>query len=203
MGGQPARSGTSALPRRVRLIAGLMGIALACSCGTAAVHASKRTSAPPAAAGVGAQLFSQSQRRPLPQIAGSTLSGQPLTLRSLTGRGVLVINVWASWCAPCRDESAVLAALAKSTTADAVRFVGIDEQDTPGAARKFVASTGTTYPQLTDPTGTNLNKLSLLPSMAIPSTLLVDKRGMMAARIVGPVTTAKLEKLITQVASES
>ena len=137
------------------------------------------------------------------QIAGSTLSGQPLTLRSLTGRGVLVINVWASWCAPCRDESAALAALAKSTTADAVRFVGIDEQDTPGAARKFVASTGTTYPQLTDPTGTNLNKLSLLPSMAIPSTLLVDKRGMMAARIVGPVTTAKLEKLITQVAGES
>jgi thiol-disulfide isomerase/thioredoxin len=203
MGGRLARSGTSALPRRVRVVGGLIGVALACSCGTAAVHASSRATPPPASVGVGGQLFSQSQRRPLPQIAGTTLSGQPLSLRSLTGHGVVVVNVWASWCAPCRDESAVLATIAKSTASDAVRFVGIDEQDTPSVARKFVASTGTTYPQLTDPTGTNLNKLSLLPSMAIPSTLLVDKRGMMAARIVGPVTTAKLEKLIAQVASES
>lgn len=123
-------------------------------------------------------------------------------LRSLTGHGVLVVNVWASWCAPCRDESAALATMAKAAN-DAVRFVGIDEQDTPGAARKFVASSGTTYPQLTDPTGTSLNKLTLLPSFAIPSTLLVDRHGMMAARIVGPVAAAKLEKLIAQVASES
>ena len=202
MGGRPARSGISALLRRVRLVAGIAGIALACSCGTAAVHGSNKSTPTTASTGIGVQLFPPAQRRPLPQIAGTTLAGQALTLRSLTGQGVLVVNVWASWCAPCRDESAVLAAIAKSAAA-AVRFVGIDEQDTPGAARTFVASTGTTYPQLTDPTGTSLNKLSLLPSFAIPSTLVVDRHGMMAARIVGPVTAAKLEKLIAQVASES
>jgi thiol-disulfide isomerase/thioredoxin len=168
----------------------------------ATVQAAKPTTTTPAI-GVGAQLFPAAQRHPLPSIVGTTLSGQSLTLRSLTGRGVLVVNVWASWCEPCRDESAALATLANTLGRSHVSFVGIDEQDTSAAARRFVASTGMTYPQLTDPTGTALTKLSLLPSFGIPSTLLVDRQSMMAARIVGPVTAQKLQKLIAEVAVES
>ncbi len=124
-------------------------------------------------------------------------------MRSLIGRSVLVLNVWASWCANCRDEAAVLATAARAAGPGGARFIGIDEQDEAAAARKFVAAAGTGYPQLADPTGSVLNRLSLLPRSGIPSTLLVDRHGNMAARIVGPVTGPQLEKLITQVGAET
>ncbi|MDT4924857.1 MAG: hypothetical protein QOG01_2570 [Pseudonocardiales bacterium] len=146
-----------------------------------------------------AQLFPLAQRQPLPTIAGHTLSGRPISLRDLTGRGVLVINVWASWCENCRDESAALAQLSRSLSARSVAFVGIDEQDTTSAARAFAASSGTSYPHMVDPDGTALRKLLLLPSLGIPSTLLVDQHGMMAARVIGPTTASQLQALIDKV----
>jgi peroxiredoxin len=149
-----------------------------------------------------ARLFSVAQRQPLPAIKGHTLSGRPINLRDLTGRGVLVINVWASWCENCRDESAALAQLSRSLSARSVAFVGIDEQDTTSGARTFVTSSGTTYPHLFDPDGKALRKLLLLPSLGIPSTLLVDQHGMMAARVIGPTTAPQLQRLINEVITE-
>jgi peroxiredoxin len=139
------------------------------------------------------------QRQPLPAITGHTLSGRPISLRDLTGRGVLVINVWASWCETCRAESAALARLSRSLVARSVAFVGVDEQDTTSAARTFVASRGITYPHLVDPDGIALRKLLLLPSSGIPSTLLVDQHGMMAARVIGTTTAPQLQRLINEV----
>jgi peroxiredoxin len=152
---------------------------------------------------LGAQLFPVGDRQQLPPIAGKTLTGANLALRSFAGRSVLVLNVWASWCANCRDESAALAKLSHSFGPATASFVGIDEQDVASAARRFVTSTGTGYPQLADPDGTTLNRLTLLPSSGIPSTLVVDRQGNMAARIVGPVTAPQLQKLIGVVAAES
>ena len=120
----------------------------------------------------------------------------------MVGRGVLVINVWASWCETCRDESAALAKLAKDDSSDTA-FVGIDEQDNAKAARAFVASTGMNYPQLSDPQGRTLSKLSTLPNFGIPSTLVVDPQGRMAARIIGAVSGPQLQRLIDQVRAES
>lgn len=152
---------------------------------------------------LGAQLFPQGKRQQLPPIAGKTLTGSSLALRSYAGHSVLVLNVWASWCANCRDESAALAELSRTLHPAKASFVGIDEQDVASAARRFVASTGTGYPQLSDSDGTALNRLTLLPSSGIPSTLVVDRQGNMAARIVGPVTAPQLQKLIDVVSAES
>lgn len=152
---------------------------------------------------LGAKIFPAAQLDRLPAIVGKTLSGTALALSSLTGHGVVVINVWASWCAVCRDESRALAALATNLRDQGVSFVGLNEHDTADAARTFVRSTGTTYPHLVDPEGAVLSKLRMLPSYGIPSTLVVDRRGMMAARIIGATTGPQLQHVIAQVQRES
>ena len=179
-------------------IAAVLVTFLGVGCAAPAPHASgQRQSSMP----IGAQLFPVSERRPLPEISGTGLAGQRLSLRSLVGRGVLVINVWAAWCVNCREESKALAGLAAELGPQSVQFVVIDEQDVATKARSFAASTGMTYAQLTDESGGVLDKLTLLPNNGIPSTLLVDRHGMMAARIIGPVTATGLRGLVKEVAA--
>ena len=132
----------------------------------------------------------------MPEFTASTLDGRSLSVRDLTGSGVVVINVWASWCTSCRAESAAIAAVAAEMRGQPVQFLGIDEQDSASSARRFLAASGTTYPQLSDPEGDVLHALSLLPETGIPSTLLLDPRGRMAARVIGPVTGDELRDLI-------
>ena len=187
-------------PRRLRLARGCVCLALGfltgCSAGTAATAPTTAAADAP-----GATVFSAADRRPVPDVSGTTLDGAALRLRDLVGGSVVVVNVWASWCTSCRAESAVLAAAARDLAG--VRFVGIDEADSAPEARSFVAASGTTYPQLTDPDGALLQQLTVLPSSGIPSTLLVDAHGRMAARVVGPVTGPGLRRLISALEKEA
>jgi thiol-disulfide isomerase/thioredoxin len=182
------------------LVAGslLVGTVLA-GCGAAGAG---RPAATPAGS-PGTTVFPAAERRPLPEVTGRTLDGQALTLRDVAGSGVVVINVWASWCTSCRDESAALAAVATELRGQPVRFIGVDEQDPTASAQTFLASTGVSYPQLADPDGDVLAALSLLPRSGIPSTLLVDPGGRMAARVIGPVTHDGLRELIASLSQES
>lgn len=185
--------GARPLPLARAAVVLVLALLAGCSAGAAAPAS---TTAP----GVntpGATVFSAAERRPVPDVSGSTLDGQQLRLRDLAGGGVVVVNVWASWCTSCREESAVLAAAARDTAG--VRFVGIDEEDSAAAARSFVAASGTAYPQVVDADGAILQRLTLLPSTGIPSTLLLDGAGRMAARVVGPVTRPVLDRLIAAV----
>ena len=156
---------------------------------TAAAHVSA-SNAP------GTTVYRVTDRRPAPALTANTLDGRPLALRDLTGSGVVVINVWASWCTSCRAESAALAAVAQEMHGRPVQFLGIDEEDSVAAAHTFLAGSGATYPQISDPDGEVLHALSLLPQSGIPSTLLLDPRGRMAARVIGPVTEDDLRSLI-------
>ena len=151
---------------------------------------------------IGVTTYAPGQRPHIPDLSGPTLDGGNLSLSSLTGH-VVVVNAWASWCGPCRDESPALGRLAKQTAALGVRFVGIDEQDTPDSARSFAASAGTTYPHLIDQDGTMLSSIRLVPPAAIPSTLVLDRSGLVAARIIGPIDATSLESLLRAVASET
>lgn len=143
---------------------------------------------------MGVTSYAPDQRSAVPALGGTTLDGKHLALSQYAG-DVVVINVWASWCYPCRTESPVLARLAKSAGPH-VHFVGIDESDGHAAAAKFVASVGATYPELRDDDGSLLGRLRLLPTKGIPSTLVVDAGGRMAGRVIGPVTEAALTRLI-------
>ena len=109
----------------------------------------------------------------LPDVTLPALSGgSKLALRGL--KGPAVVNVWASWCGPCREELPRYAAFAKAY-AGKVDVVGIDFQDTqPQKARDLARSSGVTYPSYRDPDGRMLEVMRL---RAVPQVVLVDAQG--------------------------
>ncbi len=141
------------------------------------------------------------QRVPAPRITGQLLDGGTFDSTSLAGK-VVVYNVWGSWCAPCRKEAPALVQAA-GDTAGVAAFVGIDVRDLdPAPARAFVRAFGVTYPNLYDPDGRLLLLFGThLPPSAIPSTLVVDAEGRVAARILGETTAATLTGLVSDVAA--
>ena len=130
---------------------------------------------------------------------GPDLDGSGTVTTNHPGK-VTVINVWGSWCAPCRQEAPDLKA-ASAETEDTAVFVGLNigEAD-PAAARAFVRAFDVPYAHIYDPKGTQLVAFSgdLAPS-AIPSTLVIDPQGRTAARIVGVVTKTTLVQMIRDV----
>lgn len=109
----------------------------------------------------------------------------------------MVLNVWGSWCSPCRAEAPDLARVSRETYDSGVRFVGIDTRDTDDAARAFTRSFHITYPSIIDEQGELLLGFSgVIPISAVPSTVVIDRDGGVAARVVGRVDEATLRGLI-------
>jgi thiol-disulfide isomerase/thioredoxin len=137
-------------------------------------------------------VFAPAERRPAPAITGTTLDDKTWSLADQAGK-VVVLNVWGSWCSPCRKEAPDLVAAAKEL-GPSVQFVGLNTRDLDKApARKFAQEFGVTYPSIYDPSG----KLLLgfrgqISASAIPSTLVIDKNGKVAARVIGEVTKQTL-----------
>ena len=143
------------------------------------------------------------QRRPAPVATGPNLApgGGDVSTGAYPGR-VVVVNVWGSWCAPCRKEAPELVA-ASAQTADVAQFVGIDIRDyDPAPARAFVRAFAVPYPQMYDPQGAQLVKFTELPASGVPSTLFIDRRGRVAARIVGATTQTTLTQIVDDLAAE-
>lgn len=141
------------------------------------------------------------QRPAAPELTGKTLDGAAWSSSDAAGK-VIVYNVWGSWCAPCRAEAPELVAAAKATSDTAV-FVGLNTRDLDTAAPKaFVRAFGVPYANLYDPDGALLLKFSSqLPANAIPSTLVVDPSGKVAARVIGQVTQTTLVGLVNDLAA--
>ena len=131
-----------------------------------------------------------------PAISGMTLSGKNFTFTK--GR-VAVVNVWASWCSPCRAEEPTLSVLSQKY-AD-VQFIGILTRDNPVNAEAFNRKRGTPYPTLIDDS-ILIGFRKSLPANAIPTTVVIDRDGNVAARISGSVTVASLSNLIEEVSAE-
>jgi len=140
--------------------------------------------------------IAQSDRIAAPTISGMTLNG---TQFALTQGKVAVVNVWASWCSPCRAEEPTLSALAKKYVD--VQFVGILTRDNPVNAEAFTRTRKTPYPTLIDDS-ILIGFRKSLPANAIPTTVVLDKNGKVAARISGSVTVASLSQLIDEVSGE-
>jgi len=137
-----------------------------------------------------------SDRKIAPAITGMTLSGENYTYNK---DRVAVVNVWASWCSPCRAEAPTLVALANKYTD--VAFIGILTRDNPANAEAFERRFNIPYPTVIDDS-ILLGFKGSLPANAIPTTVILDKSGLVAARISGVVTVASLSKLIEKVAAE-
>ena len=147
--------------------------------------------------GDGATTFIKIEDRKIaPAITGLTLSGTNYTYLK---NKVAVVNVWASWCSPCRAEAPTLAALANKYTD--VEFIGILTRDNPANAEAFARRFKLPYPTLIDD-AILIGFKGSLPANAIPTTVILDKAGRVAARISGVVTVASLSKLIEKVSAE-
>ncbi len=147
-------------------------------------------------------LLAPAERVAAPEIAGTTLNGQQWSLAAQRGQ-VVVMNVWASWCAPCRAEAPTLERTFVARQPDGVTFVGLDVRDSPTAAKAFVAKYAITYPNLSDADGQlQLQFHDTLPPQSIPSTVFIDKQGRVAARILGAVDSVRLNGIIDDLVKE-
>jgi thiol-disulfide isomerase/thioredoxin len=149
---------------------------------------------------VGLSFIPSEDREPIPTIAGLDLDLEPIAFADYLGQ-VTVVNAWASWCAPCIEETPELAATQEATKDLGVQFLGLNVNDDLESAREF--ATAIPYRSIADPEGRLLALVPGIPPNGLPSTLIVDKNGKIAVRIIGPVTQEVLTALITEVVSES
>ena len=145
-------------------------------------------------------ILPEDQRLPAPVLTGTDLNGEQVDTSTWKGSPG-VINVWASWCAPCRAEAPELAAVAAKNPD--VNFLGLDTRDSEAPARAFVEKFGITYPNLPDPDGQLVLQFSQsLPPQAIPSTLLIDSQGRVAGRFLGAVQAGDLDAALQDLVAE-
>jgi thiol-disulfide isomerase/thioredoxin len=134
------------------------------------------------------------ENKPFPRLSGLTVSGGKLDTDSLAGR-VFVLNVWATWCDPCRREQPALQRLHERYGSE-VGFVGIDFRDDNAKAREWVRGFGVTYPSLSDPTGRFASDLAF---PFAPDTYVVDATGTIRFVIYGETDEQELSGVIDQV----
>ncbi len=146
----------------------------------------------------GQDFVEPANRREPPRMAGETLDGEQLDVASLRGRPV-VLNFWASWCAPCRAETDGLVTLAKDNPD--VAFVGVNEKDEPSSARAFVRTYAVTYPSIIDETGVLAAGWPI--SIGLPSTVVLDDQGRLAARFTGGVVPEELTAVLGRLRTEA
>lgn len=132
---------------------------------------------------------------PAPAIRGRTLDGETVSLSDYRGK-IVVVNLWASWCGPCRREQPELERVWRDFKGKAVQFLGIDVRDEAAGARAFRDEFGVTYPSLFDPSSEIAAKFKI---QVLPSTLLIDSNGKIAFRLSGRVDAPLLTRLIEQI----
>jgi len=128
---------------------------------------------------------------------GDPAPAPPLTLPRLDGNGTLglaayrgrpvVVNFWASWCGPCRDEAPLLERAWTSHGREGLVVLGVDANDFAGDARKFARAHGLTYPLLHDTHGSTLGHWGV---GNLPTTYFVDREGRVVDRVLGSIESA-------------
>jgi thiol-disulfide isomerase/thioredoxin len=153
-------------------------------------------------AGDGAITLVAPAKRPTPgPLSGTTIEGRPLDVAAYRGHAV-VLNVWGSWCPPCQKEAPDLEKAARELAPKGVRFLGINtrENGNKDAAAAFQRAYGITYPSLFDAGSDYLLALrGAVAANAIPSTVVLDPQGRIAARISGATTRATLVDVVDDV----
>lgn len=130
--------------------------------------------------------------RPAPAFDLQALDGGQVSLPALRGSPI-VLNFWASWCIPCRDEAPLLTAADAAYRAQGLRILGVVYQDSTENARAFMARYGQTYPGLLDPDGRTAIDYGVF---GIPETFFIDRSGVVRSRQVGALTEAELRRQI-------
>ena len=148
------------------------------------------------AVGMVSRSAKQIESGPAPQFSIPLFGGNTFSLAEQRGK-VVVVNFWASWCGPCRDEAPVLEQVWREYKDRGVVFVGVDYVDTESEALKFVHEFNITYPNGPD-VGTQVSHTYHI--QGVPETYFVGRDGQMYGNYIGPMDkptlTAKLEELL-------
>ena len=129
-----------------------------------------------------------------PEFDLPTTDGGTRSLASLRGQ-VVIVNFWASWCVPCREEAPLLDETAREFGDRGLRVLGVLYQDDPAAARAFEETYGLTYESVVDAAGRTAIDYGVF---AIPESFLVDREGVIRERQIGPYSRAQVDRLIAQ-----
>ena len=146
-------------------------------------------------------FVSATSRKPGPALSGTLLDGTPFDATSL-GSGPVVVNIWGSWCAPCKAEQPELERVHRETRSRGVAFLGINIRDSGRVApTRHVEEYDVTYPSLYDPSGRLLPRFKIAPK-TIPSTYVLDSSRRIAAYVYGAITEESLRDLVERVLAE-
>ncbi len=151
------------------------------------------------------ETYAAGERKAPDEFSGDTDQGGALSSADLTGE-VTVLNFWYASCPPCRAEAPDLQALAEQFEPDGVQFVGVNTRDEAGTASAFADTFGITYPSILDfrTASVQLAFSNTIPPNAVPTTLVLDREGRIAARILGQVTEPSiLETIIRDTVAET
>ena len=132
-------------------------------------------------------------------IAGAAADGTELSTAQLGG-DIVVVNAWASWCPPCIEELPFLAAAAEAYSDSGVTFLGLNSMDDPIAAASLLGSS--VYRSIDDRDGAILATIPGVPPRSLPSTVILDRQGRIAVRVIGPVKPGQLESAIDALLAE-
>lgn len=174
--------------RRLLVLAGLLSLALLAGCGSGV----EGTGDAGYTRGDGAiTVLPVADREEPGAVTGETLEGEKVSLASYDGQ-VVVLNVWGSWCPPCRKEAPFLAEAARELEDDGVVFLGINTRDNSrDNALAFQRAQDLPYTSIYDPDGRTLLAFrGTLPPNSIPSTVVIDREGRVAASVIGEVSSA-------------
>ena len=147
------------------------------------------------------QVVPPSDRADAPSFDGELLDGTPFRSTELAG-DVSVINFWGSWCAPCRVETPDLQAVYEAVRDDGVQFLGVDVKDERQLASAFMSNVGAEYPSLFDPRGEVALAFRGFPANVVPSTILLDSEGRVAAVYTGAIARDDLRAALTVLVGE-
>ena len=147
------------------------------------------------------EVIPEGQRQSAPAFGGQLLDGTEFSSSELSG-DVAVINFWGSWCPPCRVEAPEFQQVYTQVHGDGVQFLGINVKDDEQLADAFVQSKGITFPSLFDPRGEVSLAFRDYPPNAIPSTIVLDREGRVAAVYTAAVEPDVLSSVLHRVVEE-
>lgn len=146
-------------------------------------------------AGADDPLGAEAMNEPAPALAGDTVQGGSIALADFRGK-VVVVNFWATWCDPCRDEQPELVRLSDDYRDRGVEFLGVNERDDIAKARAWVKEFGVTYPSIVDEPGAWADDFAFF---GLPDTYVIDGAGNIRWAVHGQTDAVDLKRLIDDV----